>query len=440
MLSPLPNPSDIPSAEPISAGEFADLMAPFGPFAPQTKLALAISGGPDSMALAWCMKHWAQQSDCQIQAFIVDHALRPESRFEAQQTQQRLQQLGIAAEILRWDHPPLVSRIHLQARKARYGLLNDACKNHGCTYLLTAHHQDDQGETILMRLAKGSGIDGLAGIPARSRQDELTLLRPFLPVAKARLLASCKAARLAFVTDTSNASDHYARGRLRRVLPLLASEGLTPKALSLLGQRAAAARDALDHYTDLLIAEASAQDITGAITFHTEKLRAVPVAIIDRALTAALQAIHPQDYPPDYQSVTRLRDLVLTSESMAPRTLHGCLISQSATQVQIAREAAAILATAALKPGGSVIWDQRWRIAASADAPPGMIRPLGHPPHEVIEKLAPGLCRLVPQGRLRASLPAVWSGEMLVFIPVFAPGGWTSPAQARLTDFWPDRA
>jgi tRNA(Ile)-lysidine synthase len=424
------------AAEPLGADEFYALMRGFGPYPQATCLALAISGGPDSMALAWCMKGWAQAHGCRLVALIVDHNLRPESAVEARQTQVALTALGLVAEILRWDHPPLTSKIHLIARKARYRLLTAAALRHGASFLLTAHQREDQGETILMRLAKGSGIDGLAGIAACVQLDGLKLVRPFLATPKDRLIATCKAARLPFTTDPSNLSGRYARGRLRRVLSLLESEGLTVDRLTELAARAADARDALEHYKNALLRVASQRDAAGVLSLSLDHLRAAPRAIADRALITCLQSVHPEDYAPEQDALTRLRNMLLGETEMTPRTLHGCLIAKTATHVVIMREASAIIATLAVKPGDCVVWDKRWEISLAMSAEPCVIRALGNPPHDDIDRLAPNLRHQVPQGRVRAGLPAGWQGENLVFIPSFDFSAVIRPLAARLLNSW----
>ena len=211
----------------ISADEFAPLLQTFAPLA--DKIALAISGGGDSMALALCVKRWAQRPCI---AFIVDHGLRAESATEATLVKSRLEQIGIQTEILRWEHAPLAGRVHEKARTARYNLLTEACRRHGADDLLIAHHRDDQAETILMRLSKGSGVEGLAGMAAQSVRDGIRFLRPFLSVPKTRLIATCETENIPFVTDPSNKSEKYARGRLRNIMPLLATEGMTTESLA----------------------------------------------------------------------------------------------------------------------------------------------------------------------------------------------------------------
>ncbi|MDD3182539.1 MAG: tRNA lysidine(34) synthetase TilS, partial [Alphaproteobacteria bacterium] len=199
----------------ISAHEFERLLAPF--VKTSERIAVAVSGGPDSMALTFLVKQLKTSEG--LLALIVEHGLRDESAQEAAEVATRLRAMEIETEILPWRHDGVKSRVHVKAREARYGLLIDACKRHGITTLALAHHAGDQAETILMRFAKGSGIDGLAGMSAVTEVDGVRLVRPLLGKPKARLIATCEAHHIVYVTDPSNEADKYARGRLRRVLP-----------------------------------------------------------------------------------------------------------------------------------------------------------------------------------------------------------------------------
>ena len=398
----------------VGPDEFALLMEKFAPFS--SKVALAVSGGPDSMALAFCVKRWAQRA---CVAFIVEHGLREESAAEAAQVKERLQNLGIPTEILPWKHDDRPKRLHEKAREARYGLLTEACHRQGASDLLLAHHKGDQAETILMRLAKGSGIDGLAGISAISERSGIRLLRPFLFLSKERLKATCEAAGIVPVTDPSNASEKYARGRLREIMPLLASEGLTTESLLNLGARAREAKEALDHATQQFLKTAAQTEPWGIVRLDRSCLRAVPRAIALRALAASLRYVHDDAYPPEHASLSSLLNAIVAKEGETARTLYGCIASVAEKKVTLLREPAVIHETLPLSPGASVLWDRRWLVTADSSAFPMTIRPLGSPPHEFVDSLAPDLRHKIPQGRIRASLPALWEGNSLRAIPSF---------------------
>ncbi|MDD3370347.1 MAG: tRNA lysidine(34) synthetase TilS [Alphaproteobacteria bacterium] len=387
-------------------------MDAFAPVAP--KLALAVSGGPDSMALAYCAKRWGQR---ELVALIVEHGLRPESPAEAVQVRDNLRKLGIEAEILPWSHGEIHGRVHEKAREARYSLLADACRRHGAGDLLIAHHADDQAETVLMRLAKGTGIDGLAGILPQNTRDGIRLLRPFLKATKDRLIETCNVAAVPFVIDPSNAAEKYARGRLRKIMPMLASEGLTAGSLSLLAARAREAKEVLDLATaDFLNAFAQAQP-GGSVVIDRDALRRVPRAIALRALAAGLRYVHDGDYPPEYASLDALLAAISGGEAEHIRTLYGCMASVSEKKAVLLREPSAASGVLSLAPGTTVLWDNRWLVSAASDAPAATIRALGSPSHDALDALAPGLRHAVPQGRVRASLPALWEGGVLRAVP-----------------------
>jgi tRNA(Ile)-lysidine synthase len=426
------------AAASVGADEFAAAMESFAPF--PARIALAVSGGPDSMALAFCLKRWCDQknADITIAAFIVDHNLRAASAAEAVQTQKTLAHIGIEAEILRWRHSPHVTRLHETARKARFGLLVETCRRHGMAVLLFAHHRDDQAETILMRFAKGSGIDGLCGMRAQTVRDGIRILRPFLSIPKERLIATCRAANLAFAHDPSNASQKFARGRLRHIMPLLEAEGFSIDRLLDLAKRAQDAKTALGHATSMLVRVATKIDDTGIISIDLEHLRSSPRAIAERALGICLQSIHPEDYASSHAALTTLTDALLADADMATRTLHGCLIGKNGKRAFIMRECAAIEDAPAINPGETLVWDKRWHIALSTEAQDRFtIRPLGNPPHEILDRLAPGLRKQIPQGRGRTTLPSLWLNDALALIPALPCCAYSSPAKASLALFWP---
>ena len=279
----------------------------------------------------------------------------------------------------------------------------------GIRHLLLAHQAEDQAETILMRLAKGSGIDGLAGMSAHSMSEDIHIWRPFLAIPKARLIATCDVVGLPYVVDASNASERFARGRLRKVMPLLAEEGLSLERLCDLGARAQDARAALDHYARLLLRVGTVRDEAGALRFDREHLRNAPRAVGLRALALCLQEIHAEDYPPEHAALMRLWESLVVDEDMPARTLHGCLIAAHGRHASILREYAGITDKSELAAGASVLWDRRWQVSLIADAGDTVftVKPLGHPPHAALDQMAPGLRHRIPQGRARAALPAL---------------------------------
>jgi tRNA(Ile)-lysidine synthase len=200
---------------PVVALEFARLMQIFGAFEARPTLAVAVSGGRDSMALTLLAQDWVRERDGTVLALIVDHGLRADSAREAAETQARLASHGAPANILRWTENKPSSGLQEAARAARYRLLFEACRAHGILHLLVAHHADDQAETIAMRAGRGSGPDGLAGMAALVEHRHARLLRPLLALPRARLTATLLAREVLWTDDPSNTDPRFERARLR---------------------------------------------------------------------------------------------------------------------------------------------------------------------------------------------------------------------------------
>ena len=206
-------------AQPVDAGTFARLMAPFDPFETEPAVAVAVSGGRDSLALALLTSDWAAARGGRIAALIVDHGLRSGSAEEAATTRALLEGLGIEAVVLCWSGPKPQSGLQAAARTERYRLLSGECRRRGILHLLLAHHADDQAETVTMRAARGSGSDGLAGMAALVERPDVRLLRPLLAVPRARLTATLRARDVPWIDDPSNADLRFERARLRAAAP-----------------------------------------------------------------------------------------------------------------------------------------------------------------------------------------------------------------------------
>src|SRR5689334_12818293 len=166
-------------------------MARFAPFEVNPELAVAVSGGADSLALALLADRWARACGGRVTALTVDHGLRPEAAREARQVGRWLKASGIRHVILRWSPPAMkktatarLANLQAAARDARYELLCGWCRQHAVLHLLLAHHRDDQAETLLLRLARGSGLDGLAAMAPLVERSAVRLLRPLLAVPK----------------------------------------------------------------------------------------------------------------------------------------------------------------------------------------------------------------------------------------------------------------
>ena len=215
-------------------------------------LVLAVSGGPDSVALMWLMARWrrALARGPSLVAVTIDHGLREASAREARDVKRLAHSLGLVHHTMRWRGVKPKTGLPAAARAARYRLLAKAAQDHGASHILTAHTSDDQAETLLMRLLRGSGIAGLAAMARQSPRHGVVLARPLLQVPKARLVATLARAKITYADDPTNRDPHFTRPRLRALMPQLAAEGGDAKNLARLATRLARANAAVEVLAD----------------------------------------------------------------------------------------------------------------------------------------------------------------------------------------------
>ena len=238
-----------PDQSPISAQQAKEL---FAHWKTAPALVLAVSGGPDSLALMWLAARWrrALARGPQLLAVTVDHGLRPEAAREAREVKRLAQTLEVPHRTLRWTGAKPGTGVPAAARAARYRLLAKAARASGATHVLTAHTRDDQAETLLMRILRGSGIAGLAAMARETEREGVWLARPLLDVPKSRLVATLDRARIAFADDPTNRDMSFTRPRLRALMPALAEEGGDSRNLARLAARLARANAAIEVLAD----------------------------------------------------------------------------------------------------------------------------------------------------------------------------------------------
>jgi len=292
----------------------------------QTSVAVGISGGPDSMALGWLLAQWAKDHDVQVHAITVDHGLRKESAEEAKLVADRIRNWpNTRHTTLRWDGDKPETRILEEARKARYDLMLSYMASRRITHLCVAHHQDDQAETFLIRLAKGSGLDGLAGMKPVQKFGEGFLVRPLLDLSKDDLVAICNDNKIPFVNDPTNLNEKYLRPRLRASREVLEEEGLSSKRLSVTAARLARAQSALVQMADEEFGKTLREKKDDGFFFDTGALRELPEELTIRIVLKAMDAIHPgDDYGPRMEKVEHLVARILHDEDFKGATLGGC--------------------------------------------------------------------------------------------------------------------
>jgi tRNA(Ile)-lysidine synthase len=331
-------------AAPVSVAEAKTL---FDPLARASALVLAVSGGPDSTALLVLAARWrrARKTGPRLLAVTIDHGLRRESADEARAVAHLAQRLGVPHRILRWKGKKPATGLQQSARDARYRLLAAAAQRVKACAILTAHTLDDQAETVLIRMSRGSGLGGL-GAMAREAPlpigGEAVLVRPLLEIPKARLIATLARAGIEFADDPSNRDPRFTRARLREVMGALAREGLDARRLSLLARRLRRAETAIEAAVDVAMAALSQAPWSdrGPIVFDAGRFDRLPEEVALRLLGRAIArtgdegSIQLGKLENLYEA---LRNANAAKASRWRRTLAGALVTLGGTRLAVER-------------------------------------------------------------------------------------------------------
>ncbi len=403
------------TAQPLCVAELGSALDRLAHFETPPFLAVAVSGGPDSLALAILADRWARSRDGEICALTVDHRLRPESGDEIRQLSGWLSARKIRHEVLIWDGEKPATGIQEAARAARYQLLAGWCREHGCLHLLTAHHREDQAETHLIRRAAQSGANGLAGMSAVRELDCCRILRPLLGIPKARLTATLAGEGQPFITDPSNRDPAFARARLRTgAMP--PPDGDSPALLDMVG-RLGRERAAREGARDVLLARAVSVHPAGFASLDCAPLLAAPTEIAERALSAIVAMLGGGLYPPRRRQVSRLLR-VLAGDADGGYTLAGCRFVAWRGRYLVLRELAAAAGPVRIAPGTNLVWDRRFKVALPATAPrPLTLDYLGESGVAELGGRAPELRRIGLPPLIRPILPALWDEKGIVAVP-----------------------
>ncbi|CAI3924463.1 tRNA(Ile)-lysidine synthase TilS/MesJ (TilS) (PDB:1NI5) (PUBMED:21435031) [Commensalibacter communis] len=387
------------SFPPLTQNEFNQYIEPLGPWGEDKDnippIAVAVSGGADSLCLALMLSRWRKN----IHAFIVDHQLRTSSGQEAIITQNRLSRLSIPSTIITLNNLNAGAALEERARIARYDALFDACSKKGCLDLLLGHHAGDQAETVLMRIRAGSAADGLAGMALIMDLPNIRLVRPLLSVPPQRLRATLKKENIVWIEDPSNQDMRIRRNQLRKELSTSSQQS---GAISTLLQRSREeGRNRMKkdkEQADLLVQH---------VEIRPEGFALLSASTIEsRALGAIIRTISGSIYAPVSQSLERLRHL----RSM---TVGGVKIQPAGRLGDgwlMFREEAAMQKRVQVAP--DCIWDHRFRVII----PDGQMK-------DGIEvgALGDGYKQFAhrntfPSALLRV-LPALWDRQTLIAVP-----------------------
>jgi tRNA(Ile)-lysidine synthase len=407
--------------------DIAALMAPLGPFERPPAIAVAVSGGSDSLGLGLLLAEWVRGQGGHLHVLSVDHGLRAEAADECARVAAIFAAIpGCSAHILRWHGEKPARGLQAAARTARYQLLTDWCRANGILHLAIAHTAEDQAETVAMRGAHRSGVAGLAGMAAVRPEQGVRLLRPLLSVSRAAIRAWLRARGRSWIEDPSNALTKFERVRTRQMLTADKSvEALTVAA------RSGVARDASERAAARLLAGAGDVHEAGYVSLALAPLAAAASDVQTTTLRQVMLAVSGQDYVPSL-------DEFIASLGPAARTLGGCILQVLRGRLHVFREAAGIGAAAPVAPGWSGSWDGRFALQVAGDlAPAGnwAIGPLGERGlRQAVDRFGIRLKRHPIPLAARLALPTLWRGEHLAAQPHLHLGqGLAATSQPRHT-------
>jgi tRNA(Ile)-lysidine synthase len=393
------------------------------------------------MALMYLTRHWLDRTgrNLAVTVVTVDHGLRPESKQEAAFAGEHARQLGFAHTTVEWTGDKPRAGIQAAARRARYDLLASHALSSGSACIVTAHTEDDQAETLLMRLRRGSGVDGLAAMAPISERNGVAIVRPLLGFSKGRLVAYLRAAAIPFIRDPSNNNAAFERVRLRHASKALAAAGITPSSLAMTAARLSRSRDALVTITeDFLDRHLQVTHLAqGKISLGA--FEALPNDIALRALGRILSLIGGAGQPP---RLMRLEHLFANLKfGKGEITLGGCIMVAASGTLNFYREPGRQkVKPMPFEPGAKKVWDGRFILAfASIDDSSMTVRQLGAEGWLFYKKSMTERGLPITATRLAAlTTPSLWKGNRLMCAPLLSysePMGDAStgqPAEAAL--------
>jgi tRNA(Ile)-lysidine synthase len=268
----------------------------------------------------------------------VDHGLRDTSTKDAKAVLKMAAQIGLKAHVLTWKGPVPKSDIEAEARNTRYRLMGEWLVAHQIGALYVAHTMEDQAETFLLRLARGSGLDGLSAMRVIAPYPMpgfpgLMIVRPLLDMARAPLRDFLHGKKQAWLEDPMNADPRFARSKLRAAWPQLEALGLSARRVSDAAEHLGRAREALDDMTAGLLLRAARFDETGAL-LDAVRLKMAPREVGLRALAATLSRVSGETYRPRFGKLERLFDAIRDGSLGSGATLHGCIVAPSPRNAQ----------------------------------------------------------------------------------------------------------
>ena len=387
-----------------------------------TAVAVAVSGGSDSMALTLLLKDWCQINGVALVAFTVDHALRDEAAEEAKLVGRWLLDQGVEHHILTREGDKPSSGMQSFARSARYDLMRAACNERTIKFLFIGHQAEDQLETFVLRLSKGSSLAGLVSMSNISDRDSLNIVRPLLSVRRKELRDFLVTENQDWVEDPSNEDPRYTRTELGRVVSAISTlPGSNFDAFSLSLNRLKKADEALEFYVEKAWAENVVISPYGYLTLRRELFIQFPSEISLRILGRAVAMVSGSKRYNRLSELERLNEDLKQNTGEKYYTLSGCQFRMQNIDIQICREPGRNGLSTVPFSGGDLIWDNRFLVREldTVFSDENLkIGPLGDEGWRVLKESVPRLDAEKLPAIVRKNIPAVWKEDKLLAAPL----------------------
>ena len=298
---------------------------------------VAVSGGPDSLALSFLAKIYSIKKSVDIKYYIVDHRLRKNSTLEAKLVQKKLKNFSVKLNILTWKGKKPRKNIQSVAREKRYELLTDVAKKYRIQNILLGHHLDDLFENFFIRILRGSGLKGLISLDKETHKDQINLIRPLIKIDKKDLIYISNYIFGSYIKDPSNEDDNFKRVKVRNFLKQLSLEGFDRKKFFLTIKNLKFANENIEFYTK--------KNLQDNVTILSQKNNIIlkenffsqSNEVVFRSLTEVIKIVGKKYYAVRGKKIDKVIDLINTKSSFKV-TLGGCIIKKVNETVILSKE------------------------------------------------------------------------------------------------------
>ncbi len=303
-----------------------------------SKVAVAVSGGSDSMALTLLCNEWAKKYNVEMVAITVDHNIRKNSAKEALKVHKWISAYNINHIVLTYEGEVPTSNIEAVARNYRYQMLFDYCQKNEIDYLFVAHNADEQSETFFLNLSRGSGLYGLCAMPEVYDKQDIKIVRPMLRYSKDEIKQYLKSLKQKWVEDPCNFDTKYKRVRIRKLKKLIQELELSNERIANTILNMQRVRGALDFFINELISKSTIEKDDNYVALSTNLIYTYPDEIVIRAIAKILQDLSGKSYPARFENLHNLYKTIINKRLGKGVTLSNCKISFRYGLIRIEKE------------------------------------------------------------------------------------------------------